>query len=136
MNGLGRDAVFIGVKKDCDYALKQGEYLLINYTNSTTDSAGNSVKSVVNEILGEKTIIKPNFDLCDSSVYSGSHSYSKKNNFYFNSADIGGANIEGMFTLGTSEQICVESLVNVELKGACNLYWELASDDTNSMTNT
>ena len=132
-DGLGQDSSFAGVAKDCEYALKEGEYLYINYTNSSTDSAGNTVKTPVNVLYKKDDIIKPNFNLYDSSIYKGSHSYSKKDGFSF--TDYGVADPEGMFTLGTNEQICIENVVNVSLTGPCNLYWELQSDNSEAESN-
>ncbi len=131
--GLGQDSSFAGVAKDCEYALKTGEYLYINYTNSSTDSAGNTVKTPVNMLYKKGDIIKPNFNLYDSSIYKGSHSYSKKDGFSFTDYNVDDP--EGMFTLGTNEQICIENVVNVSLTGPCNLYWELQSDNSEAESN-
>lgn len=82
-DGLGRDATYNGIASSEDYQLKTkdqaiaagipaanacDEFLLINYTPSTTDSDGNSTTSTpVTICYGPGTIIRPNFELVDSS---------------------------------------------------------------------
>lgn len=125
-DGLGRDANYAGVPKDGEYQLKPGEYLLINYTDSKTDEAGNETKNVINKEYSEGTIIRANFNLVDSSLYSNNHSYSKRDGFNFSNK----SSIEGMFTLGVNEQIEIRDIVKVELKESPTyLYWTLNSED-------
>jgi hypothetical protein len=78
IDGLGRDANYQGVPKDGEYELKPGEYLLINYTDSKTDDAGNETKSIINKVYPEnatdKVVIRANFNLIDSKLYNNNHS--------------------------------------------------------------
>jgi hypothetical protein len=134
-DGLGRDANYTGVPKDGEYELKSGEYLLINYTDSKTDEAGNEKKSIINKVYPEKStdkvIIRANFNLIDSTLHHNNHSWSKKDGFTF-----GGKQPEGMFTLGTNEQIEIREQVKVNLnEDTMYLYWTLNSDDPNAERN-
>lgn len=135
-DGLGKDAAYNGVPKDGEYQLKEGEYLLINYTDSTTDDAGVEKKTVINKIYdkddeGNGIIIRANFELIDSALYHNNHSYSKKDGFSFK-----GRQPEGMFTLGTNEQIEIRGIVQVDLnEDTMYLYWTLNSDDPEKETN-
>ena len=125
-DGLGRNADYEGVPKDGEYELKPGEFLLINYTDSSTDASGAEKKSVVNKVYEAGDVIRANFNLIDSTLYHNNHSYSKKDGFYFT----GHGDIEGMFTLGTNEQIEIREVVSVKLKEpTMHLYWTLQSDD-------
>lgn len=131
-DGLGRDANYTGVPKDGEYQLDRGEYLLINYTDSSTDASGAEKKVVVNKVYKTGDIIRANFNLIDSALYHNNHSYSKKDGFYFT----GYGDIEGMFTLGTNEQIEIRELVSVKLKEpSMYLYWSLNSDDPEASEN-
>jgi hypothetical protein len=109
-DGLGQDADYSGVPKDGEYKLKTGEYLLINYTDSKTDESGVERKTVVNKVYSEGDIIRANFELIDSALHHNNHSYSKKDGFSF-----AGQTPEGMFTLGTNEQIEIRDIVQVDL---------------------
>ena len=131
-NGLGRSANYKTISKDSEYQLQNGEYLLINYTDSKTDSSGVECKSVINKYYGEGDIIRPNFDIVDSLLYHNNHSYSKRDGFSFNEV----ANPEGLFTLGVNEQIEIRDIVQVNLdaENAC-LYWNLKSDNPEVLTN-
>ena len=130
-DGLGQDASYTGVPKDGEYCLKTGEYLLINYTDSKTDESGAEQKTVVNKVYTEGDIIRANFNLIDSALYHTNHSYSKRDGFTF-----AGQQPEGMFTLGTNEQIEIREVVTVTLDDeTMYLYWTLNSDDPNSETN-
>ena len=133
VNGLGKDAIYATLTKDGEYQLKEGEYLLINYTDSKTDTSGTEHKTVVNKYWGPGTIIRPNFNLIDSARYHNNHSYSKKDGFSFNEVN----NPEGMFTLDVNEQIEIRDRVEVELNtnGSC-LYWNLKSDNKEAKSNT
>ena len=131
LDGLGQDASYTGVPKDGEYCLKTGEYLLINYTDSKTDESGTEQKTVVNKVYTEGDIIRANFILIDSALYHNNHSYSKRDGFTF-----AGQQPEGMFTLGTNEQIEIRDIVQVELnEGSTYLYWTLNSDDPNKNSN-
>lgn len=131
-DGFGIDATYSGVPKDGEYQLKGGEYLLINYTDSKTDSSGAETKSVINLEYGEGTIIKANFSLIDSEKYHENHSWSKKDKFSFENHP----GVPGMFTLGTNEQIEIRDIVKVDLDDeTMYLYWELNSDDPEKETN-
>ena len=130
-DGLGQDADYKGVPKDGEYKLKTGEYLLINYTDSKTDEAGVERKAVVNKVYSEGDIIRANFELIDSALYRNNHSYSKKDGFSF-----AGQTPEGMFTLGTNEQIEIRGIVQVDLdEEGTYLYWTLNSDDPTALSN-
>lgn len=125
-DGLGRDSNFTHIPKDSEYQLGETEYLLINYTDSKTNEAGQETKTVVNKYWGPGTIIRPNFAITDSSLYHTNHSYSKRDGFYFQE----NRTLEGMFTLGTNEQIEIRDVVKVDLDDSiAYLYWELNSDD-------
>jgi hypothetical protein len=120
-DGLGSDANNQTVSVNSDYQLKAGEYLLINYTDSSTTSDGTETKKVINKYYGPDTVISPNFAVMSSELYHVNHSYSKKDNYYFAQVP----ECPGMFTLGTNEQICIRELVSVELDEAgTNIYWE------------
>ena len=125
-DGLGRDSNFTHIPKDSEYKLSDTEYLLINYTDSKTNEAGQETKTVINKYWGPGTIIRPNFAVTDSSLYHTNHSYSKREGFYFQE----NRTLEGMFTLGTNEQIEIRDVVKVTLDDSISyLYWELNSDD-------
>lgn len=130
-NGLGQDAVLRGISKDEEYRLKQGEYLLINYTSST--STEGDKKTVINEVYSwdrrdDKgniigTIIKPNFELIDSDTYRSTHAWNKTSGFDFSDTAI--TQPQGMFTMGTDQQIEIREVVNVTLDNEqTNIYWE------------
>jgi hypothetical protein len=113
--------------------LEEGDYLLINYTNTVTDDAGNEKTVVYNIPYTAGTMIKANFDLIDSRTYHGTHKYTKQSGFNF--SQLGPD--EGMFTLGTNEQICIRDFISVVLDSpAANLYWELQSDDSEASSNS
>ena len=119
-DGLGRDPDGSDISKDAAYQLQENEYLLINYTNSKTDESGNETKSTINKCYKCGDIIQPNFGIVDSLLYHKNHSYSKTSGFDF--ASLGNVkgydnfkNPEGMFTLGTDEQICIKEIVKIEL---------------------
>ena len=124
-NGLGQNSVYEGIPANTEYRLKADEYLLINYTSSTTTD-GNEEKTKINSYWGPGTIIKPNFDLIDSIKYHASHSYTKnQKDGSYSFADYG-KTPEGMFTLGTNEQIEIREFVKVTLdEMSTNIYWEL-----------
>lgn len=130
IDGLGQNADLAGVSIGSEYQLNAGEYLLINYTETEKTESGEEVKHVVNKQYTEGTIIKPNFALVDSLLYHSTHSYSKRDGFNFE------VNPEGMFTLGTNEQIEIRDFVRVELDEADSyIYWVLNSDDLEAAYN-
>ena len=132
-NGLGQNAEYGGIAANKEYCLKPSEYLLINYTSSSsTEGAENKTK--INTYYGPGTIIKPNFELIDSEEYNKLHKYPKQDGFSF--TDYGSIeNPAGMFTLGTNEQIEIREFVSVKLdEMSTNIYWQ-RKDETPDMYN-
>jgi hypothetical protein len=122
--------------KNAEYQLKKGEYLLINYTDSkTTDDSNQEQKQVINTVYKEGDIIKANFPIVDSDLYHSNHSFSKKDGFNFE-----GYSPEGMFTLGTDEQICIREPAAISLYDGTSkdegsiyyLYFVRNDDDTDN----
>lgn len=140
-DGLGRDPEGSDISKDAAYQLQENEYLLINYTNSKTDESGNETKSVINKCYKCGDIIQPNFGIVDSLLYHKTHSYSKTSGFDFTSlSNMNGyanfKNPEGMFTLGTDEQICIKEIVKIELdKNDSFLYWNRNDENPDAEIN-
>ena len=140
-DGLGRDPDGSDISKDAAYQLQENEYLLINYTNSKTDESGNETKSVINKCYKCGDIIQPNFGIVDSLLYHKNHSYSKTSGFDFTSlSNVNGytnfKNPEGMFTLGTDEQICIKEIVKIELdKNDSFLYWNRNDENPDAENN-
>lgn len=140
-DGLGRDPDGSDISKDAAYQLQENEYLLINYTNSKTDESGNETKNTINKCYKCGDIIQPNFGIVDSLLYHKNHSYSKTSGFDF--ASLGNVkgydnfkNPEGMFTLGTDEQICIKEIVKIELdKNDSFLYWNRNDENPNAENN-
>ncbi len=135
-DGLGRDMKYNEVMKNAEYQLKKGEYLLINYTDSkTTDDSNQEQKQVINTAYKEGDIIKANFPIVDSDLYHSNHSFSKKDGFNFE-----GYSPEGMFTLGTNEQICIREPAAISLYDGTSkddgsiyyLYFVRNDDDTDN----
>lgn len=163
-DGLGRDATYSGIASNEDYQLKTkeeaadagfvnacDEFLLINYTPSATDSDGNSTTSTpVTICYGPGTIIRPNFELINSSsAKTSSVSWTKKietvdlaaatyNPTSYRSAlesDVKDATkVGGMFTLGTDEQIELREKVEISFDdeistaAAMYVYWKRANE--------
>lgn len=129
-DGLGQDAILSGIAKNEEYELQNGEYLLINYTSSETYDE-EEVKTKINKVHEAGTIIKPNFELIDSIKYRTLHSYSKTEGYDFTGlipSDM--SNPDGMFSLGTDEQIEIRDFVKVELDEQCtNIYWTRNDED-------
>lgn len=126
-NGLGKTAVYAGIPKDGEYQLTGTDKLYINYTKTNDDE--NETKSVINKVYSasDNVVIRANFELLDSATYHGSHSYSKKDGYNF--AD----SIEGMFTLGSDQQIEIREPVTVTLdESQSKLYWFLKTDNLNN----
>lgn len=112
MNGLGQSAEYSGIVADAEYELKDDEYLLINYTQSSSDDTNQT--TVINEYLGKGTIIKPNFNLIDSKTVNLTKSYNKTSGYSF--VDYAAVEtVPGMFTLGANEQIEVREIATVKL---------------------
>ena len=120
-NGLGQNKTVSQITAGTDYQLKQGEYLCINYTPSSTENSNSS--AVVNKVYPAGTIIRASKGLIDSKDYRGlGHNYSKTAGFDF-TAELGAGTVGGMFTLGTNEQIEIRDFVQVKLdKQATNIY--------------
>lgn len=140
-DGLGRDPEGSDISKDAAYQLQDNEYLLVNYTNSKTDESGNETKNVINKCYKCGDIIQPNFGIVDSLLYHKTHSYSKTSGFDFTSlSNMNGyanfKNPEGMFTLGTDEQICIKEIVKIELdKNDSFLYWNRNDENPDAEIN-
>ena len=113
IDGLGRSLELNEVLKNAEYQLKDGEYLLINYTETkTSEDSSQETKQVINKYYGKGTIIKANFALIDSDIYASSHTASKKTGYDFSNWV---QNPAGMFTLGTNEQICIREPAAIRL---------------------
>lgn len=125
-DGFGKNAVYSSLTLNTEYQLKTGEYLCINYTNATSSvgeitensSAATiaTTSEVVNTYYDAGTIIKPNFSIRDSAArHEEGKSYSKQlNRDAYNFSDkIGYPGIEGLFSLGTDEQIDIREPVTV-----------------------
>ena len=113
IDGLGRSLELNEVLKNAEYQLKDGEYLLINYTETkTSEDSSQEIKQVINKYYGKGTIIKANFALIDSDIYASSHTASKKAGYDFSNWT---QNPAGMFTLGTDEQICIREPAAISL---------------------
>lgn len=126
-NGLGKTAVYAGIPKDGEYQLRGTDKLYINYTKTNDDE--NETKTVINKVYSasDNVVIRANFELLDSATYHGSHSYSKKDGYNF--AD----SIEGMFTLGSDQQIEIREPVTVTLdESQSKLYWFFKTDNLNN----
>ena len=120
-NGLGQNKTVAQITAGTDYQLKQGEYLCINYTPSSTENSNSS--AVVNKVYPAGTIIRASKGLIDSKDYRAlGHNYSKTAGFDF-TAELGTGTVGGMFTLGTNEQIEIRDFVQAKLdKQATNIY--------------
>lgn len=109
---LGSDAAVTVIENETDYRLKDGEYLYIEYTPSSTTEDG-AAQEAVTEILGPGKIIRPSgFEggLVDSTVYDSSP---VKTVEFINTS---GARVDiDMYRLGASEQIEVRELARVKL---------------------
>lgn len=124
------------IAKNTEYQLKDNEKLYIMYTSeSTTDSGTDVVKSIY---YGPGAIIKPNFDLMDSTeVNKGGASWTKvlkkDTNFINQNKNENNSSSEetkqadfGMLTLSTNEQIEIRKPAEVKLNEAQTyIYWTL-----------
>lgn len=124
-NGLGETGSLNGVPKNGEYQLQGTDVLYINYTKTSDDDT--ETKTIVNKkyTANDNVVIRANFELLDSDLYHGSHSYAKKDGFDTSWG------IEGMFSLGTDQQIEIREPVNVVLdEDQSKLYWFFKTDDT------
>ena len=131
-NGLGRNGDLDHIPEGTEYKLKTDEYLCINYTHASS-TEDNSAQTVINEIYTKNKhyingrldpdykvgIIKPNFDLNDSTEYRSEHKYTKTTGFEFPPE----YPVPGMFSLGTDQQIEARDFIEVHLNKYSNLYW-------------
>lgn len=119
------------IKKNEEYQLKNGDKLYINYTDSS-ENIVNEVYSVngslytykkyINETLTTDLefsgIIKPNFELKDSSkAHTEGTSYSKKSGY------LSSWGISGMFTLGTNDIVEIRDYVKTVLSDKIKCFW-------------
>ena len=119
--------MYAGIPKDGEYQLRDNDKLYINYTKTNDDD--NETKTVINKVYSasDNVVIRANFELMDSATYHGSHSYSKKDGYNFTD------NIEGMFTLGSDQQIEIREPVTVTLdESQSKLYWFFKTDNLNN----
>lgn len=137
VDGLGKYANITSIEKNCDYELKDGEYLLINYTESSNSADTASEKIIKNIIYSKGTIIRPNFELKDSYEESttGQHKFDKTSGFTFEHY-----NIDGMYSLGSSDQIEIRDRATLvlgrskdktgnELYSNVYIYWTILDED-------
>ena len=133
-NGLGADASLNSIPKDSEYSLKAGEYLFINYKESSTNDDGTTAEGAVKNILyTEGCIIKPNFEMVDTaSAHSNlGKTYTKKDGngydwtspseVYGTDQAISGT-IDGLLSLGGNEQILIRDFSRVVFKTGTNFY--------------
>ena len=134
--GLGINGNYEGITADQEYELQPGEYLLINYTSTSTDDSGTESSTVVNKVYPAGTYIRPNFKLIDSATSHSSEgvSYSKKTGYNF--TGIAEGNPDGLFSLSANEQIEIIEPVVVDLgpgetskSSIVNVYW-VRNDDS------
>lgn len=149
-DGLGFTPEYTSLKAGEEYEIKDGEYLLINYTSSNTDSeTQEKTETVVNKYYGPGTIIRSKTDLTDSKIKARleNDKYPKKDGFDFvncpnagpktkdNDKDVySGDNPEGMFTLGANDQIEIREPIKVTFdskSSPLNLYFILNQEIDN-----
>lgn len=114
------------VAANSEYKLVQGDSLKINYTDSTTSNVMN-IEYTYNAIITNGNsvpvpfnIIRPNFDLYDSATYKTAHPttpWAKTSGFSETWS------IQGMFALGTSEQIEHRDYVKTVINKVLKCYW-------------
>ena len=121
-NGLGQDAQPFELPKNGEYELRDGEYFLVNWTQSKDSNSDEKEEHWKTYSKGH--IIKPNFMLSDSEDWhKANHSYTKLN---VASKFEAFPDLPGMFTLGTNEQVEIREFIQVKLNGTnTNLYWEI-----------
>lgn len=125
---MGQDATSAGIAANETYTLLANEYLFINYTQSSdeTSSSGKSADTVYNKTYSAGQTIKPNFNLLDSATKHTQtrRVYDMTDGYSF------GQQIDGMYALGTNEQIEILEPAIVELADAgTKLYWITNNDD-------
>lgn len=120
---VGKDAVPDCVQNDVEYQLRQGEYLYIEYTPSTTaDDGTTKTQEPIKEVLSAGTIIKPSgFDgnglLSADALFELGKTAHKT--VTFNTQDGASSNIDvKMYSLGANEQIAIRELSKVTLNSA------------------
>lgn len=130
------------IDKNTEYQLKADEALYLNYTDSNElvhdikiykDAL--STKFYIEDNGRKKEcsgIIKPNFDLQESSSENARRTWQKTSGSTFidrQSPDPSSDKLPGMFTLGGTEQIETRNLVKTEIKTSpFNCYWSLNTD--------
>lgn len=147
--GLGQNGTLAAIPNGTEYQLQDNDYLLVNYTTSTTaltESTGETTttQTVINKYYGKGTIIRPTLDektLLDTAVKinqtDGTYTKSKDFDFtkYHKSETSGGITEEpaGMLTLDINEKIEIRDLAKVSLydpdkantKQTANVFWIL-----------
>lgn len=125
-DGLGQNAGVSELAANVEYRLQEGEYLLVNWVQSKENNSEEKEEHC--ETYSKGDIIKPNFSLVDSEDWrKANHSFTKLN--VAAKFDVPGLDLQGMFTLGTNEQIEIRDIVKVTLDGTnTNLYWELSEN--------
>ncbi len=129
-----------------EYQLKNGEYLFVNYTPSSTTSTSEQASSAsvlpVNKVYGEGTILRPNSEtkLYDSETQhrTTGQVWRKTTGFDFNRYATGIV-FDGMYSIGSNEQIDIRDFMEVTLNdNVIYLYWILKKDRilTTSKPNT
>lgn len=123
-DGLGQDADSFELPANVEYELKEGEYLLFQWMASGEENSDEKIEHT--QVYKKGDIIKPNFRLSDSEAWhKANHSYTKQG-VADKFAHVPIEAIDGMFTLGTNEQIEVRSIITVELNSPnTNLYWDI-----------
>lgn len=124
IDGLGQNAQPNELTAGVEYRLQPGEYLLLNWVQSKENNS--EEKEEFCKTYSDGDIIKPNFNLVDSEDWrKANHSFTKLN--VGSKFEVPGLDLQGMFTLGTNEQIEVRKIIKVDLENVnTNLYWELA----------
>lgn len=141
---LGVDSKYEFIAKNTEYKLKSGEFLAIKfkdssgnthdiiYTNEKKTEWLNSVKKEPENFSG---YIKFNFDLYNSKVWKQmGHRYVKDKSYSLDNFQI-----EGLFSLGASEEIEPRQLAEVDFNGSegsyLKCYW-YTNEPSNKLTFT
>ena len=125
-DGLGKNATARSLPANSEYQLQENDHLYINYTKAS-DADGTATQNIViNQDYTYPTIIRPNFELQDSGdLRTSGKSFAKTSGFDQTWG------IDGMFSLGASEQIEIRKPIEVTLGQTDTnifIYWELQSD--------
>lgn len=128
VDGVGIDASSSGIAANTEYQLKADEYILISY--STSEGRDDGATVVKNIVIPGNSIVKSNFDLVDSDEKAMESTFPKTSGYgpwVFPDKTVKAPDtIDGMFTLGATEQIEVREPIEVKLDEAVsNLYWEV-----------